>query len=113
MIYLYAAIAIAFAAVSGYAAIQHSGKLQAQAETKACQTQVAAMGEQIKQQNAAVDNLKSVADAKAAAASQALAKAEGKGKVWQDNAVRLQAVLTSRKPDGPKDCKAAWEELRK
>ena len=111
MIWVWGAIAIAFAAISGYAAIQHSGKLQAQAETKACQTQVATMGEQIKQQNAAVDSLKATADAKAATASQELRKAEGRAQVWDAQAKRLQAILAGRK-GGPQDCKAAWGDIR-
>jgi multidrug resistance efflux pump len=113
LIYLYIAAAIAFAAVSGYAAIQHSGKLAAQAKVEACETKVEAMGEQIKQQNAAVDSLKATADAKAATAAQALAKAEGRAKLWDDQAKRLTGILTSRKPTDPQDCKAAWQEIRK
>jgi hypothetical protein len=44
---------------------------------------------------------------------EALRKAEGRAKVWEDNASRLRAALTMRKPDGPTDCKAAWQEIRK
>ena len=112
MIYVYIIVGLAFAAMSGYAAIQHSGKLAAEAKVEACETKVNAMGEQIKQQNAAVDSLKATADAKAATAAQALAKAEGRAKVWTDNATRLQAVLTARKPTDAQDCKSAWGDIR-
>ncbi len=111
MIYAYIVAGLAFLAVAGYAKIQHSGKLEAQAKVEACETKVNAMGEQIKQQNAAVDSLKTEADAKAATASKALAKAEGRAKVWDEDAKRLRAILTSRK-DAPKDCKAAWGDIR-
>ena len=113
MIYVYAAVAIAFLALGAYAKIEHSGKLEAQAQTEACNTARVAMGEQIKQQNAAVDSLKATADAKQATAAQALAKAEGRAKVWTDNATRLQAVLTNRKPTDAKDCRSAWADIRK
>lgn len=88
-------------------------RAELQPKLTACEGQVATMGGQIKEQNAAVDALRSAGIRKEQEAAQALAKAEVKGKVWQDNAARLQAVLTARKPDGPKDCKAAWQEIRK
>lgn len=50
---------------------------------------------------------------KQAQSAEALRKAEGRAKVWDDQAKRLQAILTSRKPSDPQDCKAAWQELRK
>lgn len=100
-----------------YGKIHHdgvvTGKAEVQPKLDACNTQVATMGGQIKEQNAAVDALKAAGEQKAKEAATALKAAEGKAKVWQDNAVRLQGVLTARKPDGPKDCKAAWEEIRK
>ena len=106
MIWLYAAAAIAFAAVGAYAKIEHSGKLAAQA-------QVAERDARIEQQNQAVEQLKADSDRKAAAGAVALRKAEGVAKVWTDQALRLQAVLTNRKPTDAKDCKSAWEEIRK
>ena len=33
--------------------------------------------------------------------------------VWTDNALRLQAILVNRKPTDAKDCKSAWETIRK
>lgn len=113
MIYAYIVAGIIFIALAGYAKIEHSGKVEAQTQTEACNTARVAMGEQIKQQNAAVDSLKATADAKQATASQALAKAEGRAKVWEDNSARLRAVLASRKPTDPQDCKSAWTEIRK
>ena len=113
MIYALIGMAIAMAVAIGYAKIEHSGKLEAQAQTEACNTARVAMGEQIKQQNAAVDALSADAAKKQAEASQALAKAEGKAKVWTDNALRLQGVLTARKPGDAQDCKTAWTEIRK
>ncbi len=67
----------------------------------------------VKEQNAAVEALHAAGVAKAAAAAQALAKAEVNAKVWIDQATRLQAVLTARKPTDPQDCKEAWVEIRK
>ena len=106
MIYVYIIVAIAFAAVSGFAAIEHSraGKYEAQVKERDAK---------IEQQNQAVEQLKTDSDRKAAAGAVALSKAEGKAKVWTDNALRLQAVLTSRKPTDAKDCKSAWEDIRK
>jgi len=113
LIYLYVAAAIAFVSLGAYAKLEHSGKVAAQAQTEACNTARVAMGEQIKQQNSAVEALQAAGVAKAATAAKALAKAEVRAKVWDDQAKRLQAALTARKPDGPKDCKAAWQEIRK
>lgn len=97
---------IALAVSMGYGAIQHSGKLEAQA-------QVQALGAKIEQQNAAVDALAAEGKRKAAAGAVALAKAEGKARVWTDQAVRLQAALTGRKPTDAQDCRSAWEAIRK
>lgn len=89
-----------------YAKVEHSGKVAAQA-------QVAERDAKIEQQNQAVEQLKTDSDRKAAAGAVALRKAEGVAKVWTDNALRLQAVLASRKPTDAKDCAAAWQEIRK
>ena len=67
----------------------------------------------IKAQNAALDALKAAGEAKAAAAAKALQKASERAKTWEQQASRLTAVLTNRKPDAPQDCKAAWAEIRK
>lgn len=106
MLYALAAAAVITVGALGYAKVQHSGK-------EAALARVDALNVQIKAQNDAVDALKAEADARQAAARKALAKATGAAKVWEDNAVRLQAALTNRKADGPQDCKAAWQEIRK
>ena len=106
-----AGIAIAFALAFG--GVQTYRLKLCAAEGKAAQAQVVVLGAQLGEQNRAVEALQAAGQQKAKEAAQALAKADAKAKVWQDNAVRLQGVLTARKPDGPKDCKAAWEEIRK
>ena len=88
-------------------------RAELQPKLTACQSLTATMGGQIKEQNAAVESLRSEGIRKEAIAAQALAKAEAKGKVWDADAKRLRDALTARKPDGPKDCKAAWETIRK
>lgn len=106
MIYAMIGMAIVMALSLGYAKLEHSSKVEAQAKEEACNTKIDA-------QNVAIAALAADAAKKQAAGAQALKAAEGKAKVWTDNAVRLQAALTARKPDGPKDCKAAWQEIRK
>ena len=106
-----AGIAIAFCLAFG--GVQTWRLHSCQAESAAAKAQVTVMGAQIKDQNAAVEALRSAGIRKQAEAAQALAKAEGRAKIWTENATRLQAVLTARKPDGPKDCAAAWEAIRK
>jgi nitric oxide reductase large subunit len=66
--------------------------------------------------DAAEGRLKALAEEtaqKQAQSAQALRKAEGRAKVWDDQAKRLTAILAARKPTDPQDCKAAWVELRK
>lgn len=75
-----------------------SVRAELQPKLTACQTQISALAAETAQ--------------KQATSAQALRKAEGRAKVWEDNSARLRTVLTSRKPDGPKDCKAAWETIR-
>ena len=106
-----AAIAIAFAL--GFGGIQTYRLKGCQADSAKLTAQVTVMGAQIGEQNRAVEALAAEGARKAAAASQALAKAEGKARVWADNALRLQAVLTARKPTDDKTCSAAWAEIRK
>ena len=77
-------------------------------QLQSCQASVEA-------QNRAVEALRAAGEAKAKAASQALAKASQSAKVWEDNAARLRAVLTAPRPAGepvPTDCKAAWATIR-
>ncbi len=90
--------------VAGFVAMERKAgadavRAELQPKLAACEGQITALAEETA--------------AKQATSAQALRKAEAKGKVWQDNAIRLQAVLASRKPEGPKDCKAAWQEIRK
>lgn len=106
MIYALIGMGIALAVAMGYAKIEHSGKLEAEAK-------VEAMGAKIEQQNAAVEALAAEGARKQAAGTVALRKAETKAKVWTDNALRLQAALAARKPTDAKDCKSAWQEIRR
>ena len=76
-----------------------SVRAELQPKLTACQTQITALADETAR--------------KQAASVQALRKAEGRAKVWEDNSARLRKALTSRKPDGPQDCKAAWQEIRK
>lgn len=84
-----------------------------QADKVKLEAQAKILGAQIAEQNRAVEALAAAGAAKTAAGAKALAKAEGKAKVWEDNAFSLRAVLTNRKPTDPQDCKAAWQEIRK
>ena len=90
-------------------------KVRAELQPKltACEGLRDTLGKQIIAQNDAVKAMEAAGAAKAADAAKALTAAEGRAKVWTDNATRLQAALTARKPDGPKDCSAAWAEIRK
>ena len=105
-----AAIAIAFALAFG--GIQTYRLKGCQADSAKLAAQVTVMGAQIGEQNRAVEALAAEGARKAQEASKAIAKAEVKAKVWTDNALRLQAVLTARKPTDATDCKAAWQEIR-
>jgi len=105
-----AAIAIAFALAFG--GVQTYRLKGCQADSAALTAQVTVMGAQIVEQNRAVEALAAEGARKAAAASQALAKAEGKARVWDEQAKRLTAVLTARKPTET-SCAAAWAEIRK
>jgi len=84
-----------------------------QAELAGARAQVMVMGAQIKEQNRAVEALQAAGAKKQAESAAALLKAEGRARVWDEQAKRLTAILTTRKPDGPKDCAAAWAEIRK
>lgn len=83
------------------------------ARLASCHKELAVLEVKVKAQNDAIDALKAESDRKQAAAAKALAKAESKAKVWDDQAKRLAEVLTNRKADGPKDCNSAWTEIRR
>ena len=106
-----AGIAIAFCLAFG--GIQTYRLKGCQADAAGLKAQVMVMGSQIAEQNRAVESLKRDSDRKQAQSAQALAKAEGRARVWDEQAKRLQAALTSRKPTDSKECKDAWAELRK
>lgn len=106
MIWAFVIAGVICIASLGYAKIEHSSKVAAEAETKACASQLTA-------QNSAIEAWRAEGAKKAQDAAKALAKATGKAKVWEDNALRLQTVLANRKPTDPQDCKAAWQEIRK
>lgn len=108
------AILGAFGTLVGYERKAGADKVRAELQPKltACESLNATLGAQIKQQNAAVEALAAEGAKKQAASAAAVKVAEGRAKVWTDNATKLQAALTARKPDGPKDCKAAWTTIR-
>lgn len=106
MIYALIGMGLAMMVAIGVAKVEHSGKLEAQA-------QVAERDAKIEQQNQAVDQLKKDSDRKTAEGAKALAKAEVRAKTWDEQAQRLTAVLAGRKPTDAKDCKSAWEAIRK
>ena len=103
---------IAIALCLAFGGVQTWRLHSCQADSAAVKAQVTVMGAQIGEQNRAVESLRSEGAKKQAESAQALAKAEGRAKVWDAQAGRLQAALTNRKPDGPKDCAAAWKEIR-
>ena len=83
-----------------------------QAELAGARAQVMVMGAQIKEQNRAVEALQAAGAKKQAESAQALRKAEGKSKIWEDNATRLRSILTNRKPTDDQSCIAAWKTIR-
>ncbi len=106
MIYLYIAAAIAFAAVSGYAAIEHSraGKFEAQ---------VAERDARIESQNAAIATTKADGDRRVAEATKGVAKATKETQAARNEAERLR--VATRAPSKPSACPAgdAVSEVRK
>lgn len=90
-----------------------SVRAELQPKLTACEGQVATMGGQIKAQNEAVDALQDESARRLATSAQAARKADDRARVWDEQAKRLQVVLTSRKLDGDKSCAAAWAEIRK
>ena len=68
---------------------------------------------EVEKHNAATKALAEESARKAKEAATALAKASAKGKVWEDNAARLRAVLTAPRKAGEDTCSAAWAEIRK
>lgn len=98
MIYLYIVVAIAFAAVSGYAAIEHSGKVAAEAELGACNTKIVS-------QNAAIATTKADGDRRVAEASKGVAKATKATQAARTEAERLAELL--KNPPKPGACPAA------
>src|SRR5690349_18907057 len=97
------ALAILGAVGTGVYKVKQWGADEVRAELQpkldACEGRIKALAEETAQ--------------KEAQSAQALRKAEGRAKVWDDQAKRLSAILTSRKPTDPQDCKAAWTEIRK
>ena len=76
------------------------------------QARITVLGAQLAEQNRAVEALQAAGAAKAKEAAEALRKAEGRARVWDDQARRLTAILTSPKPPGA-GCREAWAEIRK
>ena len=102
---LYACLALAIMGGIGwgYKTVKDAGRDEARAELQpkltACQGQITALAEETAR--------------KQAQSVQALRKAEGRAKVWEDNSKRLRDALTSRKPTDDQSCKGAWEAIRK
>lgn len=102
LLYGFLALALMGGIGYGYTVVKDSGRDEVRAELQpkltACQTQIQSLADETAR--------------KQAASVQALRKAEGKAKVWEDNAALLRKALTSRKPTDPQDCKSAWETIR-
>ena len=110
VIYALVALAVMGAIGTGVYKVKQWGGHEVRAEL---QPKVEACERELKKQNEAVDALAAEGAKKQAAASKAIAKAEAKAKVWDDQAKRLTALLTDRKEGGDKSCKGAWQEIRK
>lgn len=70
---------------------------------------------EVEKHNAAARAMAEESARKAKEAARALAAAKVKGKVWEDQAARLTAVLTAKRPPdkpAPTDCRSAWNEIR-
>jgi len=104
---------LAIAGALAVAGVQTWRLHSCQADIAAQREQVAILGASLAEQNRAVEALRTEGIRRQATAAQALAKAEGRAKVWDEQAKRLQAALTARKPTDSKECKDAWQELRK
>ena len=106
-----AGIAIAFALAFG--GIQTFRLKGCQADNARNVAQVAILSSSLAEQNRAVESMRQEGAKKQQEGAKALAKAEARAKTWDEQAQRLQAALTSRKPTDPQDCATAWQELRK
>lgn len=106
MVYLYIVVAIAFAGLGAYAKIEHSGKLEAEA-------QVAERDAKITAQNAAIATTKADGDRRVAEAQKGIAKAATASQAARNEAERLR--VASRTPAKPSACPAgdAVAEIRK
>lgn len=106
---LYAVMFLAVAGVIGgaYHTVKKAGADEVRAEL---QPKLDAAQQQIKAQNEAVEKLRQEASRKASEGARALKDATARGKVWEDNALRLQAAI--QRKDAPTDCVAAWREIR-
>lgn len=106
MIYVYIAVAIAFAAVSGYAAIEHSRATAAKAELGECNTK-------IESQNAAIAATKADGDRRVAEAAKGAARAAKTTEAARTEAERLKALLAAAAPAGSCPAGAGVAEVRK
>ena len=97
MMYALIGMGIALAVAMGYAKIEHSGKLEAQAELGACNTKIEA-------QNLAVAALKTEGDRRVAAASKGVAKAKAATAKATSEAERLRVL--AGQPAKPGACPA-------
>lgn len=75
------------------------------------QAKITVLGAQIAEQNRAVEALQAESARRLATSAAALRKAEERARTWDEQARRLQAVLTNRQPGGPKTCSEAWAEI--
>lgn len=103
---------LAIAAALAFGAVQSYRLNSCQADAAMHQAQVVIMAEKLRDQNAAVEVLRSEGIRRQAESAVALRKAEARAATWDADAARLRSALTARKPDGPTDCRAAWEALR-
>src|SRR3990167_8743515 len=93
---------IALAILGAAVGVQTYRLNSCQAELAGAQAQVLVMSAQIKEQNRAVEALQAAGSKKQAESAAALRKAEGRARVWDDQARRLSAILMNRKPSWPK-----------
>ena len=106
------AAAIALALALAWGGLQTWRLGSCQAEVAAAQQTIGRLGGEIEAQNAAVAKLASDGAAKAQEAAKALRAAEARARTWAEDSARWRKALEGRKPDGPQDCKAAWQEIR-
>ena len=104
--------AIALALALAWGGLQTWRLDRCQGEVAAAQQTIGALGADLEAQNAAVKKLAAEGAAKAREGTAKLRAAEARARTWAEDSARWRKALEGRKPDGPQDCKAAWQEIR-